>query len=274
MDKFAGKICVITGAASGIGRALAVELSQYGAHLALSDINMDGLAETKSWLGSKSGKVMTQKLDIANATAIAAYAQQVEAELGAADYVFNVAGLTRVGTFVKTPLISMEAVMDVNYWGVVRMSKAFIDQLILTQGVLVNISSLFGLIGYSGQTHYCASKFAVRGFTEALALEIKDKGVGVCCVHPGGVKTNIARNAKIDHLANSGKTLDKMHADFDKLAITSSQKAAQIILNGAVARKKRIIVGPDAKIVSLIQRVFPQAYSKVLDFYAKDKLLN
>jgi len=162
----------------------------------------------------------------------------------------------------------------VNFWGVVRLSKAYLDQLIQTKGVIVNISSLFGLIGYRGQTHYCASKFAVRGFTETLALEMAEHGVGVCSVHPGGVKTNIARNAEVDHMANSGKTRAQMDDDFDKMAITSAQKAALIIMKGAAKRKRRIIVGPDAKIASFIQRCFPQSYSKALDFYSKDKLLN
>ena len=274
MDIFTGKICVITGAASGIGRALAIELSHYGAHLALSDVDIDGLEETKSLLVSASDNVNIQKLDVANGESITAYADHIAGKLGAVDYLFNVAGLTRVGEFTNTPLSSMQAVMDVNYWGVVSMSKAFIDQLIATKGVVINISSLFGLIGYRGQTHYCASKFAVRGFTETLALEMAPYGVGVCSVHPGGVQTNIARNAQVDHLANTGKTVDEMHEDFDKMAITSAQKAAQIILKGAAKRKKRIIVGPDAKIASFIQRCFPQSYSKLIDFYGKDKLLN
>ncbi|MEP1229621.1 MAG: SDR family NAD(P)-dependent oxidoreductase [Litorimonas sp.] len=274
MEVFAGKVCVITGAASGIGRALAIELSGCGAHLALSDVNMEGLDETKSLLAGAKGQVSIQKLDVADPEAIAAYGGSVATQLGAADYLFNVAGLTRIGEFTKTPLVSMEAVMDVNYWGVVRMSKAFIDQLISTKGVVINISSLFGLIGYRGQTHYCASKFAVRGFTETLAQEMREYGVGVCSVHPGGVKTNIARNAQVDHISNHGKTESEMHDDFDKVAITSAQKAAKIILVGAAKRKTRIIVGPDAKIASFIQRCFPQSYSKLLDFYSKDKLLN
>jgi len=271
---FQGKVCIITGAASGIGRALAVELSKFGAHLALCDVNMDGLAETKTMLAKSAGQVVSQKLDVADADAIVTYAEGTGQSLGPADFLFNVAGLTRVGEFAQTPLASMEKIMNVNFWGVVRLSKAYLDQLIQTKGVIVNISSLFGLIGYRGQTHYCASKFAVRGFTETLALEMADLGVGVCSVHPGGVKTNIARNAEVDHMTNSGKTREQMDDEFDKLAITSPEKAALIIMKGAATRKRRIIVGPDAKIASFVQRCFPQSYSKVLNFYTKDKVLN
>jgi len=273
-DIFDGKVCIITGAASGIGRALAIELAGCGAHLALSDVNMGGLDETKTLLGEAAASVTTQKLDVADAQAIIAYADSTAQNIGPADFLFNVAGLTRVGEFAQTPLASMEKIMDVNFWGVVRMSKAYLEQLTQTKGVVVNISSLFGLIGFRGQTHYCASKFAVRGFTETLALEVAELGVGVCSVHPGGVKTNIARNAEVDHMTNSGKSREQMDAEFDKIALTSPQKAAQIIMKGAAARKPRIIVGPDAKIASFIQRCFPQSYTKVLNFYTKDKVLN
>jgi len=272
-DVYSGKICIITGAASGIGRAVAIELAGCGAHLALCDVNMEGLAETKSMLNG-AASVVTQKLDVADARAITAYADETAQNIGPADFLFNIAGLTRVGEFAQTPLSSMEKIMDVNFWGVVRMTKAYLDQLIQTKGVVVNISSIFGLIGYEGQTHYCASKFAVRGFTETLKLEMAQHGVGVCSVHPGGVKTNIARSAKVDYLPNTGKTREQMDEEFDKLAITSPQKAAQIIMKGAAARNPRILIGPDARIVSFVQRCFPKSYTKVLAFYTKDKVLN
>ena len=166
----------------------------------------------------------------------------------------------------------MEKIMDVNYWGVVRMSKAFINGLIETRGTLVNISSVFGFIGWPGQTHYCASKFAVRGFTETLAQELEDTGVAVCSVHPGGVSTNIARNAQIDHNRFPDRSKADLDADFDKKAITTPDKAAEIILTGAAKRNKRIVVGTDAKIMSFVQRVFPRAYTKLIKIYAKDLL--
>lgn len=260
---YAGKVCVITGAGSGIGRALALALGKTGAHLALSDINEAGLAETKALLGP-SNHVIIDRLNVADADAIAAYAGYVKKAMGNADYVFNVAGIARVGNFDETPLSSFETVMNVNFYGVVRMSKAFIEQLKETRGGLVNISSLFGLIGFPGQAEYCAAKFGVRGFSETLAIEMEPHGVSVTSVHPGGVATNIARNAKIDAMPAHGKSRDEMDSEFDKAAITSADDAAQIILTGTAKRKRRVIVGKDAKLVQLIARIFPESYAKVL----------
>jgi len=216
---------------------------------------------------------MSDVFDMADGKAIANYADKVAASLGGSDYVFNVAGLTRVGNFVDTPLESMEKVMDVNYWGVVRMSKAFLDQILSKKGTLVNISSVFGFIGYAGQTHYCASKFAVRGFTETLAQELKGTGVGVCSVHPGGIATNIARSAIADKLPDNGATREEMDAAFDKMAITSPEKAAQVILKGAAKKKRRILIGGDARFISLVSRLFPVGYSKVLEKYSGDNVI-
>lgn len=272
MKNYNNKICVITGAASGIGRALAVSLAKSGAQLALSDINAEGLAETVQMVGG-SNRVMSDVFDMVDAQAIADYSDKVESTLGAADYVFNVAGLTRVGNFVDTPLVSMEKVMDVNYWGVVRMTKAFMDQILANKGTLVNISSVFGFIGYAGQTHYCASKFAVRGFTETLAQELKGTGVGVCCVHPGGVATNVARNAEVDKMPFGDATREELDANFDKMAITTAEKAAQIILKGAAKKKRRILIGTDARIISLAYRLFPTAYTKILEKYSGDNVI-
>lgn len=264
-ETFHGKICVITGAASGIGRALATQLGAVGAVLALCDVDETGLAETARLIGDeKSNSILVDRLDVADAEAIEAYAAHVQTSLGSADYVFNVAGLTRLGNFDETPLASMEKIMDVNYWGVVRMCKAFLPQVKSTKGGLVNVASIFGVIGYPGQTHYCASKFAVRGFSETLAQELEDDGVRVSVVCPGGVATNITRNAKIDALPDGIKSREDFNANFDKAAITSAADAAQIILDGTVKGKLQILVGKDAKRVSLIQRLFPQYYTKIL----------
>lgn len=261
-ETYKGKVCVITGAASGIGRAMAVKLGQAGAALALSDVNQEGLAQTAALAGAgQSNQIITDVLDVADADAIEAYAQRVEAALGAADYLFNVAGLTRLGRFDETPLSSMEKIMEVNFWGVVRMSKAFLPQLKKTKGGLTNISSIFGVIGFHGQAHYCASKFAVRGFTETIAQELAEEGVRVSSVHPGGVATNIARNAQVDALPE-GENREDFNKNFDAAAITSPEQAAQIILEGTAKGKRRIIVGKDAKVISFVQRLFPQSYAK------------
>lgn len=262
---FRDKVCVVTGAGSGIGRALAVNLARQGAALALSDVNETALAETGALIDAKnSNRIRLDKLDVADAAAVAAYAPMIEESLGGADYVFNVAGIARIGAFKETPLSSFEKIMDVNYWGVVRMTKAFLPQLLKTKGGVVNISSLFGLIGVPGNAHYCSSKFAVRGFNESIAQELAEDGVRVTSVHPGGVKTNIVNSAAVDALPKGTVSAKDIQARFDKLAITSAERAAEIILEGAAKGKRRVLVGRDAKIISFIQRLLPQSYPFVL----------
>ncbi len=264
-ETYGGQICVITGAASGIGRALAIKLGQAGAMLALSDLNEEGLAETAQLAGADaSNKIITDKLDMADRDAIASYATRVQQALGSAKHVFNVAGIARVGTFEETDLTAMEKVVDINFWGVVRMSKAFLPQLIETQGHLTNISSVFGFIGYPGNAHYCASKFAVRGFSETLGIELKDKGVKIHSVHPGGIDTNIVRNAEIDALPEGIEDRDQLQARFESAAKTSPEDAAQVILSGIRRGNKRILIGTDAHLISIIQRIFPRNYSPIL----------
>lgn len=271
MSVFRDKVCVITGAASGMGRELARQLAAQGAVLAVSDIDADGLEVTREMIGG-GNQILVDVMDVSDKQAVIDYPAKVESALGPADYVFNNAGMTRVGDVMNTPLESMEQVMNVNFWGVVRMTKVFLPQLIQTKGVVTNISSVFGLIAYAGQAHYCASKFGVRGFTETLALEMKnaETGVGVCCVHPGGVKTNVARNAIVDFIPE-GQSKTDMDADFDTLAITPVDKAVNVILAGAAKRKRRIVVGKDAKIASFLQRLMPVSYQRILALYTKDK---
>jgi short-subunit dehydrogenase len=263
-QRFVDRICIVTGAASGIGRAVAVALSQEGATLAISDRNAAGLEETRAMLaGAGSNRHIADVFDIADAAAIEAYAQRTRAALGDSDYVFNIAGLTRVGDFVDSPLDSFEKIFNVNFWGVVRMSKAYLPQLLETKGGIINISSLFGFIGYPGQAHYCASKFAVRGFNEAIATELEERGVRVTSVHPGGVATAIARNAEVDQLPQ-GTDRASLLSNFDRLAITSPEAAAQQIIDGAAKGRRRVVVGRDAKLVSFVQRLFPESYQKVI----------
>jgi short-subunit dehydrogenase len=154
--------------------------------------------------------------------------------------------------------------MDVNYWSVVRMTKAFLPQLLATKGGVVNISSLFGMIGVPGQAHYCSSKFAVRGFSEALAAELEEEGVHVTSVHPGGVATNIARSAELDSLPPHVASRAELDARFDEVARTTPEKAAAIILAGAARGRRRVMVGADAKVLSFIQRLFPSSYPKFM----------
>ncbi len=273
INPFRDKVCVVTGAGSGIGRALAVALAKRGAALAVSDINPAGLAETQHLIdGGTSNRIRADVLDVADAGAIERYAPLVRESLGPAGYVFNVAGLSRIGAFKDTPLSSIEKVIDVNYWGVVRMSKAFLPQLLETRGGLINICSLFGLIAVPGQTHYCSSKFAVRGFSEALASELEANGVRVTCVHPGGVATNIARNAAIDALPEGVASAADVAANFDKIAITSAQDAAEAILKGVAKGKRRVLVGRDARLLSFLQRLLPASYPKLLKLLRSERV--
>ncbi len=271
MSTFKDKVCVITGAASGMGRELARQLAEQGAVLAISDIDAEGLDETRKMV-SAGNRILVDVMDVSDKQAVLDYPAKVEAALGPADYVFNNAGMTRFGDVMNTPLESMEQVMDVNFWGVIRMTKVFLPQLLETKGVVTNISSLFGLIAYSGQAHYCASKFGVRGFTETLALEMEDAGtgVGVCCVHPGGVKTNVARNGVVDFLPE-GVNKGVLDSDFDDLAITPVDAAVRTILDGTAKRKKRILIGKDAKIASVLQRLMPIRYQRIMARYTKDR---
>jgi short-subunit dehydrogenase len=272
-DNFESKLCVVTGAGSGIGRALALNLAGKGAALALSDINVEALDETMSLIGAdRSNRMRTDALDVSDPAAIEAYAARVRESLGPADYLFNIAGLSRIGSFADTPLSSFEKVMDVNFWGVVRMAKAFLPQLIQTKGGVINISSLFGIVAVPGQTHYCASKFAVRGFSESLASELEAEGVRVTSVHPGGVKTNIAKSAIIDALPE-GSTRDDVNARFDKIAITSAPRAAETILKGAAKGSRQVLVGPDAQVISFVQRLFPKRYPKIMRLLSGEPLI-
>ncbi len=262
---YENKICVVTGAASGIGRAMALNLIKQGATVALSDINEAGLNETLEMSNKpRANHIRTDVLDVSDGDAVAAYADNISESLGDVDYLFNVAGLTRVGSFEETSLDAFDKVMAVNFGGVVRMTKAFLPQLLRTKGGIVNISSVFGLIGYPGQSHYCSSKFAVRGFTETIAQELSEQGVSVTSVHPGGVKTSIASNAILDGADVTPEKKAELDRNFDKAAITSPESAANTILQGALKGKRRITLGPDAKLISIVQRLFPRSYAGVI----------
>lgn len=261
---YSGKVCVVTGGASGIGRALAVKLCAEGAHVAISDINEEGLAETIQHIAPRSNRIATDRLDVSDRAAVSAYPAKVKEVLGDADYVFNVAGLTRIGDFRETSIEAIEQVFDVNFWGVLLMTKAFLPQLEKTKGSVVNISSVFGLVGFPGQAHYCASKFAVRGFSETIAQELESLGVSVTSVHPGGVDTDIVRNASVDSVPDQFSSREQIVDTFANTARTSPDRAADIILAGAAKRKKRVIVGKDAAVISFFQRLFPQSYSRFI----------
>ncbi len=264
MSSFAGKVAVITGAGSGIGRALALNLAQKGAKLALSDVDMAGLAETVRQAQALGASVKSDKLDVAEREAVLAYADEVVAHFGTVNQVYNNAGIAYNGNVDTSEFKDIERVMDVDFWGVVNGTKAFLPHVIASgDGHIVNTSSLFGLIAVPGQSAYNAAKFAVRGFTEALRQEmlVGKHPVKVTCVHPGGVKTAVARNATVAQ-GEDQRTL----ADFyDKwLLIHSPEMAAKTIVNGVAKGHARIVIGLEAKAVDLFARITGSGYQRVI----------
>jgi NAD(P)-dependent dehydrogenase (short-subunit alcohol dehydrogenase family) len=262
MTSINGKVAVITGAGSGIGRALAYDLARRGAKLAISDVDAVGLAETAKHARVIGARVHEQRLDVTDRPGVLAYADSVVAEYGTVNIVINNAGVAFTGDIEQMTFEQIERVMDVDFWGVVNGTKAFLPHLIASgDGHVVNISSLFGLLSVPSQGAYNAAKFAVRGFTEALRQEmaIGRYPVGVSCVHPGGVRTNIARDAR----TNSEFESSPMRERFDQTMPTTPAKAAQIILRGVRANHPRILVGPDAYAFDATARVLGPFYQRV-----------
>ncbi|MET9028341.1 SDR family NAD(P)-dependent oxidoreductase [Nocardia sp. NPDC004168] len=260
---FENKVCVITGAGSGIGRALAMNLARRGAKLALSDIDVDGLNETVRRCEQLGAEVKSDRLNVVEREAVILYADAVKAHFGTVHQIYNNAGIAHHGEVIRSEYKDFERVMDVDFWGVVNGTKAFLPMVIESgDGHVVNVSSLFGLIAIPGQSAYNAAKFAVRGFTESLRQEmlVARHPVKVTCVHPGGIKTAVARNATyaegID--AKSAATM------FDrKLAIHTPEMAAQTIVEGVRKGHGRVLIGWEAKLLDLFVRVTASGYQRI-----------
>ena len=260
-----GKVVVITGAGSGIGRALALDVAGRGATVALSDWDEVGLVETARLVHDRTGReVRTDKVDVRDRAAVRELATSVVAEHGLVNVVVNNAGVALHGDFEEVGYDDFEWVMDVDFWGVVHGTKEFLPHLIASgDGHVVNVSSLFGLLGIPGQTAYNSAKFAVRGFTEALRTEMLVAGhpVGVTCVHPGGIRTGIARNARVT--ASPDQAQFARHFD-TKLARTTPERAAELIVEGVLAGKPRVVVGADAKLLDAFVRIVGPRYQRVV----------
>ena len=255
MKNLHGAVAVITGAGSGIGRALAQELASHGAQLALADVNGTGLEETRKLLGSSQAK--TYVVDVSDPAAVESLARNVEKDFGRASLLINNAGVALLGTFDQLALADFEWLFRINFWGVVYGCKFFIPLLQREpEAHIVNVSSVFGLIAPPGQTAYAASKFGVRGFTESLRAELLDSKIRVTSVHPGGIRTHIAENARASAATQDE---DKAYARerFDKLARTSPEKAARVIVNGILRNKARVLIGADAYRIDFFQRLLP-----------------
>jgi NAD(P)-dependent dehydrogenase (short-subunit alcohol dehydrogenase family) len=275
MKSFQNKVAAITGAASGIGRGLAVELARAGCDLALSDVNEEGLEETAAEARARGVVVTTERVDVADRDAVHAWADRVVADHGKVNLIFNNAGVALAGTVEGMSYEDFEWLMGINFWGVVHGTKAFLPHLKASQeGHIVNVSSVFGLAGIPGQSAYNSAKFAVRGFTDALRqeLEITESGVSATSVHPGGIKTNIARASRVhESIRDLGLDADSdANADqFEKAAMTSPKKAAQIILRAVQADQRRVLVGPDAYVFDWVTRLLPSGYQRIIKGLAK-----
>lgn len=271
MKTYKNKVAAITGAASGIGRALAVELAKQQCHLALSDVDVQGLAETAKQVEALGVKVTTAKVNVADRDAVHAWADQVVQDHGKVNMVFNNAGVALGGTVEDTDYSDYEWIVGINMWGVVYGTKAFLPYIKQAgeEGHIINISSIFGLFAQPTQSGYNMTKFAVRGFTESLRQELDIEGgdVSCTCVHPGGIKTNIARNARmsnsLEKLTGSASA-EKMRDQFEALFLTTSEQAANVILSGVKANKRRVLIGPDARVLDLMQRTLPVIYQRLV----------
>ena len=264
MQGFAGKVAVVTGAGSGMGAELAVQLGRHGASVAISDVDTEGLAVTEGRLKAIGAPVKSDRLDVAERESFLLYADDVKNHFGKVNQIYNNAGIAFSGDVEITQFKDIERVMDVDYWGVVNGTKAFLPHLIASgDGHVINTSSVFGLFAVPGQAAYNSAKFAVRGFTEALRQEMILAGypVKVTTVHPGGIKTAIARKAT----TAEGLDAATMAEWFDtKMARTSSERAAEIILDGVAKGKAKVLVGADAKILDVFVRVSGSGYQRVL----------
>jgi NAD(P)-dependent dehydrogenase (short-subunit alcohol dehydrogenase family) len=263
MADFTHKVAVVTGAGSGIGQALAIELARRGAKLAISDIDTEGLARTEETIRSLGAPVKTDRLDVAEREAVVAYADAVQAHFGVVNQIYNIAGIAFMGDVEVTEFKDLERVMDIDFWGVVNGTKAFLPHLLCSgDGHVVNMSSMFGLFAVQGQAAYNSAKFAVRGFTEALRQEMAVAGhpVKVTCIHPGYIKTPLVQNAT----AAAGLNINALDAIFQKVAITSPERAATIILNAVAKNRARVLPGADAKLFDFIVRSTGSGYMRLL----------
>lgn len=262
MTALQGQVAVVTGAGSGIGRALARKFAECGCRLAISDINGDTLAETAAQLPDT---VYTEVVDVSDRDAVVRHAATILARFGHVDIVVNNAGVDLSQTIADVGLDDFRWLMNINFWGVVYGTKAFLPGMLKRHaGTIVNISSIFGIIGWPAHGTYCASKFAIRGFTESLQHELIGTGVRAICVHPGGIDTNIVHNSRFYADQGGGRDKNAVTEEFSRLARTTPEQAASLIVRGIVRNHPRILIGSDAWAFDRIQRLWPRRYFGVV----------
>lgn len=268
MKNFDNKVAAITGAGSGIGQALALNLAKQGCHLAISDINENNLEDTKEKLNAYRVKVTAQVLDVSDKNVVFEWADQVVMDHTQVNLIFNNAGVALSGTLSALSIEEYEWIMNINFWGTLYGTKAFLPFLESSgDGHIVNISSIFGLTAQPLMSGYNASKFAVRGLSESLRqeLELGKSNVSMTCVHPGGIKTNIAKSSRICDSVQQLTGADNKSSikEFERSFISTPDVAAKTILNGIKKNKRRVLIGPDARFYDWIVRLFPSGYQKL-----------
>lgn len=265
-----GGVAVVTGAGSGIGRALAQRLAAAGSALALADIDEAGLQQTAESLAKSNALVTAHVVDVGKEESVKSFAADVSGRHGRLTLLINNAGVALHGNFEEISLDDLRWLMDINFWGAVYGVKYFLPLLKREpRAHIVNLSSVFGLIAPAGQAAYSASKFAVRGFTEALRHELAPTNICVSCVHPGGIRTPIARHARLGAATPAGRREESV-ARFEKLARTPPEAAAAVILRGVERREPRILIGMDAYQIDVLQRLRPSTYWKTLSRKLRD----
>src|SRR3954447_6223957 len=264
--KLVNRTAVVTGAAAGIGRAISLSLARRGCHLALADVNETGLADTAQMAAATGVRITRHPLDVADRAAVAAFPAAVAEAHPGVDLLVNNAGVALCGTFEEVSEEDFEWLFAINFWGVVRLTRAFLPMLKASDDArIVNLSSVYGLVAPPGQTAYAASKFAVRGFSIALGHELKETTIGVTVVHPGGVATSIADNARVP----KDKPEDEVargREEMNRVLKLPPETAGEIIVRGVERRQARVLVGSDAKVISVIERVVPVSSGRILDW--------
>ena len=267
MRHFKDKVCVITGAGSGIGAACARAMAAEGAIVIGADLRLDMLDKVAAEVTEAGGQMHTHQLDVADRDAVFALAEKVNKAHGAADLVVNNAGVAHAATVEEMTFDNFQWVMDIDFWGVVHGTQAFLPAMIAKgSGHIANVSSIFGLIGVPTQSAYNAAKFGVLGFGEALRHEVKEQGIGVSTIHPGGINTNIVRHARFQQGPDMENEREEAIQRFAQFTMTQPEGAAKTIIKGIKRNKARILIGPDAHFVDWVRRIFPTHYLTIMPF--------
>ena len=281
MENLSGRVAAITGTASGIGKATAILLAREGCSCAISDIKEEGLRETEQEIRAIGAPVHATVLDVADRDALYAWADHVYREFGKVNIIVNNAGVA-LGAYIEDMTYEdLEWLLGINLFGMIYGTKAFLPYLKKADaGHIVNISSVCGFVATPTQSAYTTAKFAIKGFTECLRLELELDEADVSCtvVHPGGIQTNIARDARVSEkiLEETGAKKEDISRNFDRMAMTSPEKAAEKIVNGIKKNKHRVLIGPDAYFIDIFQRLLPVGYLKLLSLQYRliDKITN